>query len=280
MTAKQMKDLLRNMSKKTGVNVQILQNNFMLERLLERIALSEFKDNFILKGGMLIAAMVGIDARSTMDLDASIRNTILSEENIRAIFNVITKMDIGDGVIMRIKDIHEIRQEFEYSCFRLSMEAKVDNTVIPLKVDISTGDIITPAEIIYKFNLLLQDRTIEIWAYNLETVLAEKMETIISRDVFNTRMRDFYDIYILATTRNADIDKKVLIQAIKKTCANRETEIDYGNIDADLATIFHNEGLQKLWKEYQKKFPYSQDISWEEVEVQVIKLFLEVKEQL
>lgn len=277
MTAKQMKDLLRNLSKKTGVHAHILQRNYMLERLLERIALSEYKDNFILKGGMLIAAMVGIDSRSTMDLDAAIRNTTLSEENIRIIFETIVAMDIDDNVLMNIKDIIEIRKEFEYSCFRISLEAKVDSTVIPMKVDISTGDVITPAEASYKFNLLLEKRTIEIWAYNLETVLAEKMETVISRNVFNTRMRDFYDIYILVTTRGQDIDRKILTQAIESTSSERETKIEYESLEEDLDMIFSNNGLQKLWKEYQKKFPYSNDITWNEIEEKVKKLFMEAK---
>jgi predicted nucleotidyltransferase component of viral defense system len=171
MTSRQIKDLLKNMSKKTGIGAHILQRNYMLERLLERISLSEYKNNFILKGGMLIAAIVGLDTRSTMDLDASIKDTALSEKNIRIIFESIVAMDIGDNIVMSIKDINEIRMEFEYSCFRISMEAKVDNTIIPMKVDISTGDVITPIETIYKFNLLLEKRTIEIWAYNLETVL-------------------------------------------------------------------------------------------------------------
>lgn len=150
-----MKDLLNNISKNTGVNAQILQRNFMLEKLLERISLSKYKDNFILKGGMLVAAMVGLDSRSTMDLDASIRNVAISEESIREIFESIVAMDIGDKVVMRIKEISKIREEFDYSCFRIALVAQVDNTLISMKVDISTGDTITPREVNYKFDLLL-----------------------------------------------------------------------------------------------------------------------------
>lgn len=277
MTAKQMKDLLRNMSKKTGVNAQILQRNFMLERLLERISLSEYKDNFILKGGMLVAAMVGIDSRSTMDLDASIRNITLSEESIRAIFETITTIDIGDDVVVKIKEISEIREEFEYSCFRISLVAQVDKTIIPMKVDISTGDSITPREVSYKFDLLLEDRTIEVWAYNIETVLAEKMETILSRNIVNTRMRDFYDIYILVKTRNSDINRKILADAIERTAKKRNTELEYDDLKNELREIFAYDGLQKLWKEYQRKFPYSRDISWEKLEESIMELFIEVK---
>lgn len=277
MTAKQMKDLIRNISTETNIPHQVLQRNYVLEKLLERISLSNYKDKFILKGGMLIADIVGITARSTMDLDASIRNTTLSKENIKRIFKSIVSIDIGDKITMIIKNINEIREEFDYSCFRISLEARVDNSIIPMKVDISTGDAITPSEVKYKFNLLLEKRTIEILAYNLETILAEKMETLISRSIFNTRMRDFYDIYILTKVRDQDIDIKILKQALEKTSLERETKIEYKSLESDLSTIFLNNDLKKLWKNYQKKFPYSDKISWIDIEEQVRKLFKELK---
>ena len=280
MTSRQMKDLLRNMSKGTGVNAQILQRNYMLERLLERISLSEYQDNFILKGGMLIAAMVGIDSRSTIDLDASIKGMALEEKKIKKIFNNLVQMDIGDGIMMTINRIEEIREEFEYSCFRISIDAQVDNTKIPLKVDISTGDTITPSEVKYEFTLLLEERTIEVWAYNIETVLAEKMETLISRSVFNTRMRDYYDIYILTILRPNDININVLAEAVLKTNTNRGTTMDFETIDELLGTLFRNDGLIKLWRNYQRKFPYAEDIAWEELEVQVRKLYRQVREAI
>lgn len=276
MTSKQMKDLLRNMSKSTGINAQILQRNYLMERLLERISLSEYKDNFILKGGMLVAAMVGIDSRSTMDMDASIKNIALSADNVRKIFDDIISMDIGDDVYFRIKDIGEIREEFEYSCYRISLIGHIGESEIPMKVDISTGDSITPKEVTYKFDLLLENRTIEVCAYNLETVLAEKMETIISRDIANTRMRDFYDIYILATTRNNDFDIRILKKALERTAAKRETELDYEKLAIDLHHIFSDEGLKKLWINYQKKFTYSQDISWKQIKEKTVELFGEI----
>ncbi len=276
MTSKQMKDLLSNMSKRTGINAQILQRNYMMERLLERISLSEYKHNFILKGGMLVAAMVGIDSRSTLDLDATIKNTLVSEENIREIFISIISMDIGDDVCMKIKDISGIRDEFEYSCFRVSLTAQLGNTIIPMKVDISTGDSITPKEVVYKFDLLLENRTIEVWAYNIETVLAEKLETIISRDIANTRMRDFYDVYILTTTRKKDINIKTLKDALEQTSATRRTELEYKTLNEDVQRIFADVGLKKLWANYQKKFTYSQDISWSQIEEKVQELLASI----
>lgn len=273
MTPNQMKDLLNNRSKKTGVNVQVLQRSFMLERLLERISLSKYKDNFILKGGMLVAALVGVDSRSTMDMDTSIKNTVLSEASILKIFEDLVVMDIGDDIVMTISGIQEIREDFEYSCFRVSLISKVGKTVIPMKIDISAGDVITPAEIRYEFQLLLENRAIEIWAYNLETVLAEKMETIISRSIFNTRMRDFYDVYILSQTLSQKIDMNVLENAIRQTAKYRGTKIDYAGVEIDLDRILSSGEIQKLWKAYQKKFPYAQQIDWIDVAEQVRGLF-------
>ena len=195
-TARQLKDLIRNMSKKKSADAQILMRNYMMERFLERISLSEYKNQFILKGGMLVAAMVGLDARATMDLDATIKGTNVSVEDVEMIISQIISIPLDDGVSFRVKRISEIMEEADYPGVRVSMETKFDGVITPLKIDISTGDVITPREIKYKFNLMLEDRTIEVWAYNLETVLAEKLETVVSRNVTNTRMRDFYDIYI------------------------------------------------------------------------------------
>jgi predicted nucleotidyltransferase component of viral defense system len=276
MTSKQMKDLLNNMAKKTGVNVQILQRNYMMERLLERISLSKYMDNFILKGGILVAAMVGIDSRSTMDLDASVKNIELSRDGIEKIFSDLVSMDIGDDVSIVIKSIDEIREEFEYSCFRVSLQGTVDETVIPMKVDISTGDVITPREVKYSFRLILENRTIDIWAYNLETVLAEKMETTVSRNILNTRMRDFYDIKVLYSLMKNDLDISLLKKALKQTAQKRNAENavrDYGKI---LDDIMNNSDIKNLWKNFQKKFPYASELEWSDVMNTVMNLFNEV----
>ena len=195
-TARQLKDLIRNLSKKKSADAQILMRNYMMERFLERISLSEYKNLFILKGGMLVSAMVGLDSRATMDLEATIKGANVSLTDVETIISNIITIPIDDGVSFCIKRISEIMEEADYTGVRVSMETKFDCVITPLKIDISTGDVISPKEIRYSFNLMLEDRTIEVWAYNLETVLAEKLETVISRNVTNTRMRDFYDIYI------------------------------------------------------------------------------------
>ena len=263
-TARQLKDLVRNLSKKKSADAQILMRNYMMERFLERISLSEYKNQFILKGGMLVAAMVGLDARATMDLDATIKGTNVSEEDVEMIISKIISIPLNDGVLFRIKRISEIMEEADYPGVRVSMETKFDGVITPLKIDISTGDIITPREIKYNFNLMLENRTIEVWAYNLETVLAEKLETVISRNVTNTRMRDFYDIYILQKLYGEQLSKDVLRDALVATAKKRETleQIETEDIDEVFDEIQSSSVMENLWKVYQRNYSYSADIPW------------------
>ena len=263
-TARQLKDLVRNLSKKKSADAQILMRNYMMERFLERISLSEYKNQFILKGGMLVAAMVGLDARATMDLDATIKGTNVSVEDVEMIISQIISIPLDDGVSFRVKRISEIMEEADYPGVRVSMETKFDGVITPLKIDISTGDIITPREIKYKFNLMLENRTIEVWAYNLETVLAEKLETVISRNVTNTRMRDFYDIYILQKLYGEQLSKDVLRDALVATAKKRETleQIETEDIDEVFDEIQSSSVMENLWKAYQRNYSYSADIPW------------------
>lgn len=263
-TARQLKDLIRNLSKKKSADAQTLMRNYMMERFLERISLSEYKDKFILKGGMLVAAMVGLDARATMDLDATIKAANVSLRDVEMIISNIIAIPIDDGVSFRIKRISEIMEEADYPGVRVSMETKFDGVIIPLKIDISTGDVITPKEIRYRFNLMLEDRTIEVWAYNLETVLAEKLETVISRNVTNTRMRDFYDIYILQKLHGEQLNKEILWHALVATARKRGTleQIESGDIREILNEIETSSVMENLWKAYQRNYSYAVDISW------------------
>ena len=263
-TARQLKDLIRNLSKKKSADAQILMRNYMMERFLERISLSEYKNQFILKGGMLVAAMVGLDARATMDLDATIKGTNVSVEDVEMIISQIISIPLDDGVSFRVKRISEIMEEADYPGVRVSMETKFDGVITPLKIDISTGDVITPREIKYKFNLMLENRTIEVWAYNLETVLAEKLETVVSRNVTNTRMRDFYDIYILQKLYGEQLSKDVLRDALVATAKKRETleQIETEDIDEVFDEIQSSSVMENLWKAYQRNYSYSADIPW------------------
>ena len=263
-TARQLKDLIRNLSKKKSADAQILMRNYMMERFLERISLSEYKDKFILKGGMLVAAMVGLDARATMDLDATIKGANVSLTDVETIISNIIATPIDDGVSFCIKRISEIMEEADYPGVRVSMETKFDGVTTPLKIDISTGDVITPREIRYRFNLMLEDRTIEVWAYNLETVLAEKLETVISRNVANTRMRDFYDIYILQKLYGEQLNKEILWNALVATARKRGTLdlIESNDIREILNEIETSSVMENLWKTYQKNYSYAANVSW------------------
>ena len=277
-TATQLKDLIRNLSKKKSADAQILMRNYMMERFLERISVSEYQDKFILKGGMLVAAMVGLDARATMDIDATIKGADVNVEAVENIIADIVSVPLEDGVTFRIKQIVEIMDEAEYPGVRVSMETEFDGVRTPLKIDISTGDVITPKEIQYRFKLMLEDRSIEVWAYNLETVMAEKLETVISRNITNTRMRDFYDIHILLSLYGSTLDTKVLGEALQATARKRETEYHLKDAQEIFDEVQNDLGMEKLWKSYQKKFSYAADISWETVMESVRELYHMSKE--
>ena len=262
-TAKQLKDLNRNLSKKKSADAQILMRNYMMERFLERISLSQYQDKFILKGGMLVAAMVGLDARATMDIDATIKGADVNVEAVESIIMDIISFPMEDGVTFRIKQITEIMDEAEYPGVRVSMETEFDGVRTPLKVDISTGDVITPKEIQYSFKLMLEERSINVWAYNLETVLAEKLETVISRGITNTRMRDYYDIHILIKLYGNTLNGKVLGEALLATAKKRETEYHLNDAQEIFDEIQNDSNMQKLWKSYQKKFSYTSIWRWQ-----------------
>lgn len=277
-TATQLKDLIRNLSKKKSADAQILMRNYMMERFLERISVSKYQDKFILKGGMLVAAMVGLDARATMDIDATIKGADVNVEAVEQIITDIVSVPLEDGVTFRIKQISEIMDEAEYPGVRVSMETEFDGVRTPLKIDISTGDVITPREIQYSFKLMLEERSIEVWAYNLETVMAEKLETVISRNITNTRMRDFYDIHILLSLYGNTLNKKIFGEALQATAKKRETEYHLKDAQDIFAEVQNDSNMEKLWKSYQKKFSYAEDISWEMAMESVRELYRMSKE--
>ena len=261
-TARQLKDLIRNLSREKSADAQLLMRNYMMERFLERISLSEYRDKFILKGGMLVAAMVGLDARSTMDLDATVKGANVNVEEIENLISAIVSVPIDDGVKFQLKSISEIMDEAEYPGIRVSMTTTFDGVVTPLKIDISTGDAITPREVRYSFKLMLEDRSIDIWAYNLETVLAEKLETIITRTTTNTRMRDFYDIYILDQLHGNTLNRQTLHDALLATAKKRGTERHLAEAVDVLNEVESSLVMQKLWESYRRQFSYAADLEW------------------
>lgn len=276
-TSRQLKALVRNLTKGDSLQAQIIMRNYVMERFLERISLSKYRNNFILKGGMLVAAMVGLDTRSTMDIDTTIKNMPLSVENAKEMMEEIIAIPIDDGMTFSIKSVGEIMDEAEYSGVRANLEATLETMRTPLKVDISTGDIITPGEVSYTFKLMFEERTISILAYNLETVLAEKMETVIARGAANTRLRDYYDLYILQNEYTYVINMEQFKAALLATSKKRNSIQLLAEGNRILKEIEDSEIMQELWKSYQKKFSYAEDISWERVMDSIEKLFAEVE---
>jgi predicted nucleotidyltransferase component of viral defense system len=260
-TSTQLKALVRNLSRTKNVEAEIILRNFMLERFLERVSVSQYKGSFILKGGMLIAAMVGIDTRTTMDMDATIKGQTLTETQITKIIKNVIGVPLDDNVLFSFRGIEEIREEADYPSYRVSVDAALDKTRQTMHIDITTGDFVTPGEIEYSFRLMFEDRSISILAYNLETVLAEKFETIIARGLTNTRMRDFYDIYVLTSTQKIDTD--TFRAALEKTADNRKTADQIAEAGITIERVAISGVMSGLWSRYQKKFSYAADITWE-----------------
>ena len=260
--AMQLKSIIKNMSKEKGISAQLVMQNFMLERLLERISISKYQPHFILKGGFLIAAMVGLDTRATMDMDATIKGLPVTEEMVKQMFMDICSTKIEDDVHFTFNKITEIRAGDEYTGYRISLTANYPPMAVPLKLDITTGDKITPREIIYEFKLLLEDRTIKILAYNLETIMAEKIETVITRGDQNTRPRDYYDIYVLHELQGKNIDYIYLKKAVQATAKNRNSIEIVKNYKEIILVIQGSDTMQKYWKDYQKDFEYAVDIEF------------------
>lgn len=265
LTPEQVEGRIKNIAKVNNADARILMRLYMMERFLERVSNSKYKDNFIIKGGMLVTAMVGVALRSTMDIDTSIKNHNLSAEDARRIVEEIKDIDLGDGVIFEIKEVSNIMDEMEYPGIRFTMNAMMGKLVTPMKIDISTGDVITPRAVEYQYKLLLDDRTISLWSYNLETILAEKLQTVLSRGLLNTRMRDFYDIKILLTIYEKEIDADILKSAFNATCKKRSTENLKEEAPNIMSAVNKDVQLHKLWNSYQKKYPYAADISYEDI---------------
>ena len=260
------KAIINNIAKENKVAAQAVLQTYMLERLLERISLSQYKNNFILKGGMLISAMLGIDSRTTMDMDTTIKGFPLTEENINKIMQEICELKIEDNVSFKINNTELIREDDDYGGYRITFEANYNNEMpVILKIDVTTGDKITYKEIEYEFSLMLEDRKIRVLSYNLETVIAEKFESIIKRGPLTTRIRDYYDIYMLTNTQSKNIGKKELKEAIKETSKYRESIgiIEHWQETIDL--IRENENLLKQWKKYQKNNIYAEDIEYNDL---------------
>ena len=257
---------INNLSKEKKVAPQSVLQVYMLERLLERIAVSPYKDNFILKGGMLISAILGMSSRSTMDMDTTVKGFELTEENATKILNEICAIELDDDITFKMNKIELIREEDDYNGYRATFEAKFKNAMpVIFKIDITTGDAITYKEIEYDYNLMLEDRKIPVWSYNLETILAEKFEAVIKRGIAGTRIRDFYDVYMLINTQDENINKKLLTVAINLTSEHRESLDLVKDWKHTLELLRSDEDMKKRWKVYQKTYFYAREIEYDEL---------------
>ena len=264
--AMSLKAIINNIAKENKISAQSVLQTYMLERFLERISISKYKDNFILKGGMLISAMLGIDSRTTMDMDTTIKGFKLTEENISNIINEICNIKIDDEITFEVQKIELIREDDDYGGYRITFKANyMESMPVIMKIDITTGDKITYKEIKYSFDLMLEDRKIQIWSYNLETVIAEKFESIIKRGVLGTRIRDFYDIYMLLNTQTKNIDFNTLKDAIYFTAKHRNTI----NIIKDWSKIIeqlnNSDIMKNQWARYQKNNFYAKEIKYDDL---------------
>lgn len=271
MGAMSLKAKIRNIAKQKNIPAQVILQNYMFERFLWRLSKSDYKDKFVLKGGMLVAAIVGLDNRATMDLDTTLKNLPLTEETITKAITDICKIPSDDEVDFSFTEISPIRDDDIYGGYRVSITAKYDTVITPLTVDISTGDVITPNPVKFAFGEIFEDKSFELWAYSIETVLAEKIETILRRGVFNTRPRDFYDAYILATTQK--FDKEVFKDALKATANHRGTAEQIKDTEKIIGILSNSKELFELWEKYRKQFSYASDIEYVEI-IKVIKELL------
>ena len=262
--AMQLKARMKKLSKEKHISAQLLLQNYMMERLLERISQSRYKEYFIIKGGFLIAAMVGLDTRATMDIDATIKGYPVTEKTIKTMFEEICDIYIPDDIVFEFKHIGEIREGDEYTGYRVSVTANYAPMAVPLKLDITTGDVITPKEISFAYPMMLEDRTISVLAYNLETILAEKLETVISRSDQNTRPRDYYDIFILYRLWKNNVNMHNLQCALKATGEKRGSVNLLTEYKRIMEVVVNSEVMGKQWKKYQKDFAYESEVSFKE----------------
>ena len=271
--AMSLKAKIRNIAKQKNIPAQVILQNYMFERLLVRLSASEYRDKFVLKGGMLVAAIVGLDNRATMDMDATLRNLPLTPEAIRSALEDICAITFDDGVVFEIGTISPIREDDVYGGYRVMLNAKFDTLLTPLSIDVSTGDAITPHAVQYNFaEIFDSEKLYELWAYNIETVMAEKVETILRRGVFNTRPRDFYDTYILSTTQK--FDRAVFAEALRATAHHRGTVEQIADVSLILHNVEESPELKTMWDKYRKQFAYAADIEYGQIIVRLKTLLI------
>lgn len=270
----------KNLALKNNIDSSYILQMFMFEALLKRIEKSNYKDNFIIKGGFLLSSLFGVDNRTTLDLDTTLKGISLTKENIEKIIDEIINIDVDDNIEFSIFSIKDIRLEEKYSGFCVHLNANFEGLKKHLLIDITTGDVITYREINFSYKTIFDDEIINIMAYNIETIVAEKFEAILSKNIENTRMKDYYDLYIFTSLKWDKIDKEILKKAILNTCNNRESNEYLNDSDYYIDMICKNEFIKKLWNDYKNKYSYAKNISFEDTIKVIEKINDVVKESV
>lgn len=263
----------KQLAKESGLTQLELYQRFMFERILERISVSKYNENFILKGGLLLSAMLGINSRSTRDMDISIKGIDASQENMLGIINEILSIDLNDKVRFDVVNITDIRADDEYGGNKYHLVGRLENLKVALEIDISTGDEITPKELNFEYVSIFENKKIYIDTYNIETILAEKIETILRRGKYNTRMKDYYDVYFFLTKLRKDINLEIFKQALNNTLRKREAFDYYNDYKQILDLIAEDDRITNYWNTYKKKNRYAENIEFKEI-VKILKEFL------
>lgn len=265
LSPEQLKEKIRSMSRDKNLSPQEILQMYLFERVLERLAKSKYVKNFILKGGLLISSMIGIEERTTMDIDTTVKGISMDQAVIVPIIQEILSMDIGDGLKFEYDKIEFIREDDDYNNFRVYFNAKYGKINNPMKMDITTGDEITPSEIEYEYSTIFGDGVININTYNLETILAEKYETVLRRNIANTRARDFYDLYTLYAIYQTNFNPFIFQEALRRTSKKRASIEQVKNWKSIINEIAIEPEIIKLWNNYKNEYIYAKDIDFNDV---------------
>lgn len=276
-SAIQLKAKIRNVSDGDDKVAKAMLRIFFMERFLERISISPYRDHFVLKGGMLVSSLLGVNVRATMDIDTTVRALPLTKEKIEKVITEICKISLDDNISFKITATNTIMDDFDYPGVRLHLEGTLEKLKQPIKIDISTDDIITPGAIEYEYQLMFEERKINLNTYNIETLLAEKTQTIISRGLANTRMRDFYDLYEIAQKKDFSFD--TYKKAFYATCKKRGTEFPAGKIREELNSIASSDEMNKMWDNFKRKNYFVEDIEYQVIMEQVLQTIMKIVEK-
>lgn len=264
-TPEQLKDAIRNIAAAKNLHSQEVLQMFLFERVLERLAASPYQYNFILKGGLLISSMIGIGERTTMDMDTTVRGIQMEQDQIVSIIREILAIDVGDEVEFHFMRISPIREDDAYNNFRVHMNAVYGKINAPMTIDVTTGDVITPAAVRYEYPCLFEEKSVPVMAYTLETILAEKYETIIRRNIATTRARDFYDLHALFHSRYHEIRISVLRASVEHTAAKRGSQNVLHDWREIIQEIREEDALHRLWENYKADNAYAAEMTFDEV---------------